>query len=62
MKECITLDFVSNFQIVKLLGSGSGANVKITTIIRFIKFVLKQIINSMQLKCLINYRLKKIIH
>lgn len=41
MKECITLDFVSNFQIVKLLGSGSGANVKITSIIRFIKFVLK---------------------
>ncbi|CAD8153055.1 unnamed protein product [Paramecium pentaurelia] len=27
MKECISLDFVSNFQIVKLLGSGSAANV-----------------------------------
>ncbi|CAD8158685.1 unnamed protein product [Paramecium octaurelia] len=27
MKECICLDFVSNFQIVRLLGSGSAANV-----------------------------------
>ncbi|CAD8145011.1 unnamed protein product [Paramecium pentaurelia] len=27
MKECISLDFISNYQIVKLIGSGSTANV-----------------------------------
>ncbi|CAD8070390.1 unnamed protein product [Paramecium sonneborni] len=27
MKECISLDFISNFQILRLLGSGSAANV-----------------------------------
>lgn len=41
MKECITLDFVSNFQIVKLLGSGSAANVKNYHKYRFIKFDLR---------------------
>ncbi|CAD8074937.1 unnamed protein product [Paramecium sonneborni] len=27
MKECVSLDFISNYQIVRLLGSGSAANV-----------------------------------
>ncbi|CAK68738.1 unnamed protein product (macronuclear) [Paramecium tetraurelia] len=29
MKECVSLDFISNYQIVKLIGSGSTANFKV---------------------------------